>query len=262
MTEISPLELLHRALRFWWVAAAGAVLGGLLGLLFASFHAPLYEASSVYRVAFDETRAPEADFRDIETAKQAALDIFFSLPVQREVSELARAEGILVSQADFQDGRFTVQRINGRWLLAVRSEDPHHAAMLANAWSAAAQPQLEEAYSHALAVELIRRQIGVLETCFMTADLAQANVCADTGFANRAAYADSLQDLRSQQSREALAAVGLEAALTLQPGREAVPPTAPVHYGRNTLVLAGLLLGFLLGVGLTLALPLLAEEAE
>lgn len=262
MTDISPLDLLHRAMRFWWVVTACAVAGGLLGLLFASAHAPVYEASAVYRAAFDQVRAPQADFHAIEAAKQAALDILVSPEVQAGVSEKARTEGTNVLAGDFENGRFTVQRVDNRWLLTVRDEDAGNAAGLANAWAAVALPPLEDAYSHALTVESLERQIATLQQCFATADLASANACAGTGFASRADYDGQLADLGARLSMEQQAARGLVAALTLEPGREASPPARPIDFGRNTLVLAGLFLGFVLGIGLTLLLPIPAQRAE
>jgi hypothetical protein len=128
--------------------------------------------------------------------------------------------------------------------------------MLANAWAAAALPPLEEAYSHAVAAESLEQQIAVQEQCFETADLKAANTCAGTDFGNRGEHAAALQGLRTELSSEERAARGIVAALMLEGVGEAAPPDKPIYYGRNTLVLAGIFLGFLVGAGLTLVLPL------
>jgi uncharacterized protein involved in exopolysaccharide biosynthesis len=262
MTDISPLNLLLRAMRFWWVVAACAAAGGLLGLLFASAHAPVYEASAAYRVAFDQTRAPQADSLDIEAAKEAALDIFFSAEVQAQVAEKAKAEGLAFSRDDFGNGTLTIQRVDNRWWLTVRNENARAAAAVANAWAAAALPLLEEAYGDAREVDSLQQQIATLQGCFASADLASANTCAGTDFANLAEYDAAWADLNSRLNAAQQASRGLVAALSLERGRQASAPARPVHFGRNSLVLAGLFLGFLLGVGLTLVLPIPTKRGE
>jgi hypothetical protein len=262
MTDISPIDLLHRALRFWWAVAACMALGGLIGLLFASARHPLYEANAVYQVAFDKARAPGAKFLEIEAAKQAAMDIILSSGVQQQVSENVKAQGIDFSPDDFSNGRLTIQRMNNRWMLAVRNENAQDAAKIANAWAAAAVAPLDEAYAHALTVEALERQVASLRDCFATADLTSGNACAGTAFTDRADLDGELAALTSSLSAEQLAARGLVAALTLQRARAAQPPPTPMYLGRNTLVLAGMFVGFLLGIALTWVLPLPGRGSE
>jgi uncharacterized protein involved in exopolysaccharide biosynthesis len=256
MNDISPLDLLHRALRFWWVVATCMALGGLIGFAFSSARSPLYEANAVYQVAFDKARAPDAKYLDIEAAKQAAMDIMFSTAVQKRVSDTLKAQGIEFPSSDFGNGRVTVQRMNNRWLLTVRSENAQDAAAIANAWAAAAIAPLDAAYSHAVKVEALEQQIASLKDCFAAGDLASGNACAGTAYNTRADLDAQVAELNSSLSAEQVASGGLVAALTLASSRPATLPSQPIYFGRNTLVLAGMFLGFLLGIGLTWVLPL------
>jgi capsular polysaccharide biosynthesis protein len=262
MNDISPREVFERAMRRWWLVAVCAIAGGLAGLLFASARAPVYETSATLAVAFDADRAPEFDFRDIEATKQAAMDIIFSPAVRVHLLEQAQAGDFILSAEAFDDGSFTIQRLNNRWLLTVRSANPRDSATLANAWGEAAASALAEAYGHALAVENIERRLTTLRLCSANPALAAVNSCAGTNFADRAELDSSVADLTTQLIAERQAAHGLVAALTLMPGRAAPLPQQPVYFGRNPLALAGIFLGFLLGAGLALLLPLSGKKGS
>ena len=256
MNDISPREVFEQLLRRWWVVAGCAIAGGSLGLLFASMRAPVYETSASLVVSFDVNRAPDLDFTDVEASKQAAMDILLSPTVQARLMEQAQAAAVAPSADAFDDGSFTIQRMNDRWLLTVRSQDPQHAAALANIWAAAAAPQLEEGHSHALAAEGLERRLATLRLCFAESSLTAANACAGTNYADRAALESALADLTAQLMTEREAARGLVPALTLSLGRDAPVSQQPVYFGRNILVLAGIFLGLLSGAGLTSLLPL------
>jgi len=262
MNDISPRDIFERVLRRWWGVAGCAIAGGLVGLLFASARAPLYETNAVLAVAFDAERAPDFDFRDVEATKQAAMDIILSPAVRAQMLEQAQAGEFNLSAEAFDDGSFSIQRMNDRWLLTVRNEDPQNAAALADAWAAAAAWPLKDAYSHALAAESLERRLATLRLCFADSSLAAANACAGATYADHAALDAALDDLTAQLMEEQQAAHGLVAALTLSAGRAARVPQQPIHFGRNTVVLAGIFLGLLLGAGLTLLLPLSRRKEQ
>jgi hypothetical protein len=262
MNDISPRDVFERVLRRWWVVAGCAIAGGLAGLLFASLRPPVYETGAVLKVAFDADRAPDFKFSDVEATKQAAMDIIFSPEVRASLLEQARAGDFILPTQAFDDGSLTIQRMNDRWMLTVRSQDPQNAVAVADAWAAAVSPPLGEAYRHALAAESLERRLATLRLCFAESSLAAANDCAGTAYADRSALDSGLADLNAQLMTEQQAAHGLVAALSLSAGRAAPVPQQPIYYARNTLVLAGIFLGLLLGAGLTLLLPRFRTRAS
>jgi len=241
---IQPFLILQTSLRTWWIVVLGMVIGGALGFVFDTFLPSIYQAQSVITVNVDFTRTGpltdvEEDYMIIAVGALIDSDEVVDLALQR-----AQEQGYAIDRAGFDRIR-DLQRSFTQWLMIVRHPDPVVAMALANFWGETAREVLENAESHSLQVGLLQQKQDVWMICLQPVedDQPAPSICSRSSQAEIKAEIDMLSE---QLQEEKLAAHGLVNGTQVAFTSHAQFPAAPELRGRNALVLAGGLIGFLL----------------
>lgn len=274
MNDLSPRDMLERALRLWWFIAAGIILGGSLGWIFTRFHRPVYTAIAIYRVQLDQQMIADRnhipandlplDFpaQDVYLAPAASVfDLSAAMVApgrpntRTQLIAAAKAEGIELTEADITSTNFNVDRRGIDWLVIVQSTDPARAAKLANLWVNAADANLRQAQTHYAHFLDLQTQRDAIQKCFAGLDFTQANACAGTNFASRAELESYQSNLQQQIQSEQVAGESIDPALSFSFMQPAQPPSSAFLYRTTLVILAGGLIGFLLGLSGSQVLP-------
>lgn len=244
----APLTALHQAMRFWWFIVLLAVAGGLMAWLLHLTRPPIYEAGVQFTAGIDYvSTGPLTQFEE-DTALNAVGDLLSSSNVLQIVAQKAQGEGISIQQAQLR-GQLTFERRVNTWVVRVRSTNPNTADRLAAIYAEQGRAALLQGYQHALAADRLDRYLHSLENCLtQSAAIETVNVaCSRPHFTEIQA---DLQKAGAAYDQERLASGDLFSGLLIGPSGVAYQAGKPVLFTLNQMVLAGCLIGFLIGIWL------------
>lgn len=246
--DFIPRSFFLRTLRAWWMVVVLMLLGGLIGFLIHQNTPSVYESQASIAFAFDLARTGAMQVSEEDIAMGAAGTILYTAPVPDQVIADARAKNIRLESYP-QWSKISLERKNYLWVLRIRFTNPQDAAALTNIWIERAYASLAEAGKHAEQAESLRRSLEGMESCMQQMAVTEpaAAQCAWSSLPDLQREMKSLSD-RHQQ--EKAAARSLIPALNFSLAEKAQVNPQPVIYDRNTLVLAGALIGLLAAIGL------------
>jgi hypothetical protein len=264
--DISPRDSLEQALRYWWVIAMAMIIGGIVGWSIVQFSAPVYEARAGYRVALDEN-AVLAEAQKINPQAELTYElrapyltpvalVFYAPEVRDAVEKKAHADGLSFPEDGFRNGQLALDQRRSDWIIIVRHRDSETAAKLANLWVSTADEFLQEARKQAVLAESIKIRLVLLSQCFLDSSLADGNQCAGTSFSDIAEFQVQYQELDRQYQNAFSASEGISTLVSFEPGVVAQAPIRPVYYNTGLLMLAGSLLGLIVGGMVVQKLPI------
>jgi len=245
---VSLRRVLESALQFWWIFFIVMLGGAGISAGFQAARPPLYEAYTEISTTIDFGRT--GLLSDIEQDQMVGMvgDVIASQPVVEAALQAASLQGVELNVAQFRSQSF-LERRGTAWMLRVRHSQPQQAAQLANHWAQASMDALTTAYHHAVQADSLYRYMLSLESCLEQTAASRPSEALCT-----VQNLDEIQFLLETSSRaqveERTASQGISAALSFQHARVASPPEQPAQFGRNSLLLAGALIGLLLAVGL------------
>jgi hypothetical protein len=258
MNNLSPLETLNIILHRWWMLVALMILGGAAGWVFSLFQPPVYEATAVYQVNLDEQQLVDRklvalDKLPLEFADQnmylAPVARMFNDPtILVDMVTTARSLNIPLDQNDFNPNDFSLDRRGSDWFVTVRSTDPARAAHLVDLWLGGVDVALREAQVHASQSNSLLLQRDSASKCFSEMDFQKANQCAGTSFADPTALDTWLKGLEIQMTSEQVGGRGIDPAVLFVIVSKANLPSHPVLYTVSLMIVAGSLIGLLLGI--------------
>jgi uncharacterized protein involved in exopolysaccharide biosynthesis len=221
--EFEPFEQFNRILKFWWVVVLAAILGGAAGLGVHRLKPPLYETQAVF--------IANIDFNKVNFTRPFSPT---STPASSNQSARPTPPTYEFTQYDEDLSLLTVQGS----LLKVRPQVIAYAQ--ANGWA------IDSASLQANAT--IERKHPYWELRYRSADPVQAqklvNYWAQAAFAN-------LQDKQKAGQMPPYILFDLVQLADL--------PQKPLYFQTNTLVLAGTMIGMIVGLFL-LNLPLFSKK--
>jgi hypothetical protein len=243
---MAPWIVLQTSLHFWWLMVLTIALGGLGGWLFFRSRPPLYEAVTNFSVGIDFVQTGNMTQFEEDVAINKIGDLLLSTPVVGKVVDQARAEGLAVDYQTIRQMTLAERKLNVL-NLRVQSTDVVLAERVAQVWVAVGWQILDESYVHAVQAERLDRYISGLETCLEKAVVIEPvqPVCGNMRFEE---VQNSLREAGRALAAERDASHGLFAGLRLGDEEAPVVSAGPVRYGQGQSVLAGSLLGLLLGV--------------
>jgi hypothetical protein len=244
--HFDALAALQAALRYWWFVFLLVIVGGGIGWLVTLARPPLYEAAGRFSANIDYViTGPLTQFEE-DTALNGVGDVLYSNDVVQKVVDLAAAEGIHTSLVELK-GLAVLERRFNVWDLRVRNTDPRAAEGLTNLWVEQGQAALLEGYQHAIRADHLNRYLVSLESCLskIASSEPAAGQCSKSQFAQIQA---EIQETGKALYQERLASRGLFAGVLIGPVDRSAAPAKVVIYNRNQVILAGCLIGFLLGV--------------
>jgi hypothetical protein len=259
MNDINPQQALERAMHLWWLIAVCVLLGGVAGWTFSMFRHPVYEATAFYDVSVDQPELarrlgldPQTPlgFSAIRPYIDPAANVFYQEETQNELFAAAQSQGIPAEAVDFSSNDLILDRSGALWYVTVRNADAELAARLANLWLELADTRIRAMLAHAYSAESLETVRSAVMQCFSSLNLTKANECAGTAFNTPVEFETYIAGLDRQIAAERQASGGVDTVLEVELGRAAQPPAEPVLYRQGTLILAGSLAGFLVGLAL------------
>jgi hypothetical protein len=241
-----PLILLQNTFRFWWFIFLLTIAGGVVGWFFHRMNPQVYEATARFSASIDFVSTGPMTQYEEDVALNAVGNLIFSDGVVEKVNAQLQGEGIALEYPDPRRSAVIERSVNV-WVLRVRHSDPLIAERIANIWSDQGHAVLMDSYQHAIQAQQLGQYVQALENC-----LAKSSVSEPVhGFCNRYRFAEIQEDLHDAGRAlydERIASQELFSGLVLGSADKAVVSPAPVLYGRNQIILAGSLLGLILGV--------------
>lgn len=246
MNDYSPKDSLDNALRYWWVIILMTILGGLVGWFVHQLRPPLYEAKATFFISIDFSQTGELTQFEEDHAVSVLTWIVYYDEVIDEVIDTAEAQGIQTNRQQLEMAS-TLERKQARWTLYYRDKDPQTASALANIWAEVAMDFLQQAHQHALQIQALDGYLNFLAICLQGPAEGEQypESCNDL---DPAAIPEEIQETSIRLEQELAASHAVFPALIFDVSSKALPPAEPVQYGRNRLVLAGGLIGFILGI--------------
>lgn len=250
----SPSDSINQVLSFWWFLVGLTFLGGIAGFLIHQARPPVYEAVGHFSASIDYVATGPLTQYDEDVALNQVGNILTSGLVINKVIMQMETEGIHVDSAGLSR-MAVVERRMTVWDVRIRNTDAKLAEHIARVWVEEGQTLLLDSYQHALQAELINNQIKTLENCLGKSVSSEPS----SPLCTRYRFVDIQGDL--EKAGEALyqerkASNGLFSGLVIGPETLPVLPSEPVMRGRNQLVLAGSVIGLLMGIFLfSLGLP-------
>jgi hypothetical protein len=257
VNDLSPQIIFKRALHYWWILSITIIVGCIAGWIFSQFHHPIYEATSYYQVNLDEHGLIERLGLDSKTQLDfatkniylAPVEIVFYTPDTREkLIAILKSEGISLLPSDFNATNFILDRHGSPWFITVRDTNPDKAVKMANAWLGTVDAELREYGTHALKMQDLKLLQSIIQSCFVQSSFNQANQCAGTNFSSLSEMQTYLDKLAGQIATEAESSQGTDPLLTFIIERPAVASNAPMLYVQSDLMVAGAVIGLLIGV--------------
>ncbi len=243
MKVFYPLRTIEDVLDYWWLMAALIVWGGAAGWYIHTTRPPVYEAQAVFFLSIDFTQTGELTQFEQDQAAWGAAGVAVSDPVVDRVAALAREQGIATDPLSLRTAAH-FERKQARWILRVRDPDPQTAAALANLWAVEGLAALTSAHQSALEAEALRGRLASLQGCLEGAGAGSETPCgATTEAINAAIQATSAAAVQAQAASQ-----GMLPAMVIGQPEGAGVPREPAQYGRNSLVFAGGMIGFLIGI--------------
>lgn len=244
--EFAPRTLFQRALRGWWLVVILMLIGGGAGFLAHLSRPPVYEGRASISFAFNLARTGSITTAEEDMAMQTLMAILHLPPVYDRVVASARAQNIPLESFP-QWSKITLERKQAQWVLRIRFSNPQDAAQLTNLWIEEAYTQLVEAGKHSEQAESLRRQLEGLENCLQNMAVVEP-ATAQCSWTSQGELQRELKTLGERYLQEKQAARGLVPAISFVLSEKAVPNPTPAAFDRNSMVVAGALLGLVAAV--------------
>ena len=245
-STFNPTDALNRVLRRWWLLAILTIAGGLLGLLFNALRPQPYEAGFRITTAIEVANSGELTQYQEDITYEAVGALLLSPSLKEAVIQQAGAEG-LAMQADYLNRNATVERKLATWQVRVRHTDAQSAEMIAAIWLRLADAEIKRAYAEAIQADGLARYLDSMENCLARASLTPPSygLCSQ---ANLEQVQVEIQRTGKQLAEARLSSRGLSSSLSIDQAEADLIPAHPVSDQRGQQVLAGALIGFLIGL--------------
>lgn len=251
--QVVPEDIANYIIRRWPILVGFGLLGALLAYGLSFRFPPTYEAKAILSFGLNYDRNPPLEQRERDLAEGKVVGLLTSDDVLsttiRDVSNDVDAP----SPEQLQDlrGRIRLIRKLSRWELIVEDESPDNATILANAWAEASENAFWQLIPHALRAEDLQTQLDPLE--FRLAELATADNAADQT-EEILAIEERITLLEAKILEEIELGKGLASFTSLNVSNLANTPSNPITRDVRLLVVAGSIIGILIGLVLLSAL--------
>ena len=259
--DVVLADVFSRAVRYWWLVTILIITGGIAGWLVSLLQKPLYESTSQITTVIDYAYAGRLTDYEEDHLLSAIGDIITSDGVLNNTAAAAEKDG-LVAARDKALAGLTASRQGYRWELNSRFNDPQTAQRLNQIWLAASAEALEQFRQDSITALMQFKAQAEVEACFQQAVHLEPVSPYCTIEEMRRLLAEVEGSAEVSDGNQMLSRL-LASRISYQVTREASLPTHPVHYGVNTAVLAGALIGLLAAIILfVMGFPVLAPREK
>jgi len=248
--DFVPISILDRALAGWWLVVLLTLAGSLTAWFIHFLQPPLYDAQAVIAGSINFSQTGVLPELELDYALNSLGHVIESTSVQEKTLAEAQARQIQLGSYQFRpsiERKATMERNATRWIMRVRHTDPQVAADLVNVWAEVAFQHITTAHAHALRAQSLQNYLNSLETCLIRAQTPAIGSipCATT---DPTMIQNEMARINAEMGTEVTASQGLVASLVFNFEQRASVPNQPARYGLNSMLLAGSLIGFLMGV--------------
>jgi capsular polysaccharide biosynthesis protein len=243
--SFSPIDAFNRILNSWWWVFLFMLLGGAVGFGFHAIHPPVYEATTKISFNIDYTHSGQLSDVEEDQMLGVAGDVIGSTAVLEKVVSAAQAGGISIDLPALKQSIFR-ERKAYIWVMRVRQGTPQQAAALAGLWGDAAYAALNDGRSHSQNAELLQRNLDGLVSCMQQAvsALPAQSLCSQ----DLPVIQSGIKQVGARLQAEKMAGQGVSPALEFTQPDNSGEQSSPVIYGRNQVMLAAAVIGFILGI--------------
>jgi hypothetical protein len=241
-----PLENLSRVLRRWWLLALLTIAGGVVGLVVNALRPQPFEAGFRFLTNIDTATSGELTQYQEDITYEAVGALLFSPSIQEKVIQKAGRDGFALP-GGYLNQNATVERRLATWQVRVRHADPRAAEAIAAIWLRLAGEEIQRAYLQAVQADGLERYLEGMEGCLARAvvSLPSYGLCSQLNLAKIQA---EIQNSGAALTAARLSSRGLSSSLSIDQAEMDLIPARAVSNQRAQMVLAGGLLGFLLGL--------------
>lgn len=244
--EIYPIDAITRSIRYWWIMVVLILLGALVGFVLHSFTQAVYEARVEANFSLDYNRTgPLTQFEE-DYSVEVIGNIIYNPTILHVVADRANDRGIAISPQELAASS-SLERRMYTWVIRVSDANPVQATALAEQWASIVDEQVAQAYQHAVMADQLQRILDSSEVCL--AQLPGVDLIAPS------CNGSNLENLQSRLSTVSAdiqahraASSGLAPYLLISKAKVIPAASQPVRSGKNTLMLAGSLIGAFLGI--------------
>jgi uncharacterized protein involved in exopolysaccharide biosynthesis len=248
--ELRLTPILESVIQRWYIVAAVGIIGGVVGLLFTLSQPPVYDASAILTVGlnFDLT-APLSQY-DEDLALSKVASVVVAEPVWSQAlldTGIQPAPNSAIPGGSESRLGHWLARKGSRWEFTVSSHDPELSARVANAWALVGEAALSEALIHALQAKSTQLQLNEV-----LAELGQVQADGSSQSDQIERLENIVDEFQTRLQVELEAAHGVASFVSFDLTEQANSPDESATRGRGQTVLAGTILGFLLGIVLAI----------
>ena len=241
-----PTDALSRVLRRWWLLALLTIAGGALGLTLNTLRPQPYESGFRLLTAIEVANSGELTQYQEDITYEAVGALLLSPSLKEAVIQQAGLEGIALP-VNYLNQNAVGERRLATWQVRVRHSNPQSADAITAIWLRLATAEIQRAYAKAVEADGLQRYLESMENC-----LARASVASPSSGQCSQANLDQIQaeiQKTGQQLTEArLSSRGLSSSLSIDQAEADLIPARAVSDQRGQQVLAGALVGFLIGL--------------
>ena len=245
--DFDPLQSLGRVISGWRTILTVAILFALVGLGISRLLPPVYQASTLLQVDIDYTRAAPLDDVTVMKTYEKVRGVLLSDDVLENtlsyVEEELGLKADLTSIPAIRDRIQVSQRQDG-WEMLVYSRDPALAAAFANSWAEASLAALEEGLKHSLKAWEWQ---GALYSAHCTLEPVSEEGSSAWWICSTASEGLTPESISDAILKEVQLSRGILPILSFSLLQRSNIPETPVLWRSGTLVIAGSLLGLILG---------------
>jgi len=245
--DIDAAAMLHRAITSWYVILLVGLVGAIIGWLISFTRPPLFQASVFIEYAVDYSRTAHMDDITVHQAYEQVRRMLLADETLQATLDTANERGdeeiIFTDIADLRS-QIQLSRYPGGFELIVYGQNPEQSAATVNAWAEIALEETEKAIGHAIRAAELQSEIYK----------AGCKLSADPGNSDRVVWLcasgrpdldpDELADDLLQEVQQTR---GILPIFTFSLLQEAQVPMDPIAWSQGSFILAGALVGLLLG---------------
>ena len=245
LREFTPIDDFYYSFNRWWLVVAMVLAGGILGWVFHRFQPQVYETKAIFAVNIDFGQTGPLNEFEQDHAIGMFKAVFLSTPVLERLGKEATARQIPPDALSYGRNVF-IERKQYIYELRVKNSDPEVAVEVANLWAEIAYSDLIKAHEHSLKAASLRAFIKGLENCLNLNgnNTSSLPLCEQSTLDE---IRNEINKLQQELQVEVEASQGLIPSLSFTWSEKAETPERPIAFGRNRLIFAGAMIGFLIG---------------
>lgn len=244
--NIIPLDLATSALRYWWVIVILMIFGALIGSIVHSVKPAVYEAKVLVNFSLDYNQTgPMTQFQE-DYAVEVMGAVLRNPTVLQDLAELATNNGFPTSAQDLAS-HSRIERRMYTWVIRVFDPLPAKANWLAEQWAYLIDERVAYAYQHAVVAGELQRLLDASEVCFANVPSANQPNSSCIGI-NLEDLLGSITSMSEEIQYHRTESAGLAPYLLISKADVSPAEQEPIRQGRNMFLLAGSLLGGIVGI--------------